>query len=88
MISGIVIKKNRKTEEKQDEYKNEFGRKGSTCNGTTAESCLEEAYEVIKDRKGKMIDGVFVKEEYYGETQITCWSHPIFTEKLFNRGTS
>ena len=24
---------------------------------------LEEAYEVIKDRKGKMIDGVFVKEE-------------------------
>ena len=35
----------------------------STCNGTTAESCLEEAYEVIKDRKGKMIDGVFVKEE-------------------------
>lgn len=35
----------------------------SFCNGTTAESCLEEAYEVIKDRKGKMIDGVFVKEE-------------------------
>ena len=27
------------------------------------ENCLEEAYEVIKDRKGKMIDGVFVKEE-------------------------
>lgn len=38
----------------------------SFCNGTTAESCLEEAYEVIKDRKGKMIDGVFVKEEDYG----------------------
>lgn len=35
----------------------------SFCNGTTAESCLEEAYEVIKNRKGKMIDGVFVKEE-------------------------
>ena len=35
----------------------------SFCNGTTSESCLEEAYEVIKDRKGKMIDGVFVKEE-------------------------
>ena len=35
----------------------------SFCNGTTAENCLEEAYEVIKDRKGKMIDGVFVKEE-------------------------
>lgn len=25
--------------------------------------CLEHAYEQIKDRKGKMIDGVFVKEE-------------------------
>lgn len=35
----------------------------SLFNGTTAENCLEEAYEVIKDRKGKMIDGVFVKEE-------------------------
>ena len=35
----------------------------SFCNGTTAENCLEEAYKVIKDRKGKMIDGVFVKEE-------------------------
>ena len=39
----------------------------SFFNGTTAENCLEEAYEVIKDRKGKMIDGVFVKEEDYGE---------------------
>ena len=35
----------------------------SFCNGTTAENCLDEAYNVIKDRKGKMIDGVFVKEE-------------------------
>lgn len=35
----------------------------SFCNGTTAENCLEEAYNVIKDRKGKMVDGVFVKEE-------------------------
>ena len=35
----------------------------SFCNGTTAENCLEEAYKVIKDRKGTMIDGVFVKEE-------------------------
>ena len=24
--------------------------------------CLESAYDVIKDRKGKMIDGLFVKE--------------------------
>ena len=25
--------------------------------------CLEKAYEKIKDRKGKTIDGIFVKEE-------------------------
>lgn len=30
--------------------------------GTTLEECLEKAYDDIKDRKGKMIDGVFVKE--------------------------
>ena len=35
----------------------------SLYNETTAEKCLDEAYEVIKDRKGKMIGGVFVKEE-------------------------
>ena len=35
----------------------------SFLNGTTAENCLDEVYNVIKDRKGKMIDGVFVKEE-------------------------
>jgi hypothetical protein len=35
----------------------------SLFNGTTDENCLDEAYNVIKDRKGKMIDGVFVKEE-------------------------
>ena len=35
----------------------------SLYNETTSEKCLDEAYEVIKDRKGKMIDGVFVKEE-------------------------
>ena len=27
------------------------------------EECIATAYEEIKDRKGKMIDGVFVKEE-------------------------
>lgn len=31
-------------------------------NGLTLEHCLEVAYADIKDRKGKMIDGVFVKE--------------------------
>ena len=31
-------------------------------NGLTLEQCLEHAYNDIKDRKGKMVDGVFVKE--------------------------
>ena len=31
-------------------------------NGLTLEECLEVAYEDIKDRKGKMVDGIFVKE--------------------------
>ena len=31
-------------------------------NGYTMDECLETAYNDIKDRKGKMIDGIFVKE--------------------------
>lgn len=31
-------------------------------NGLNLTSCLQHAYEDIKDRKGKMVDGVFVKE--------------------------
>jgi len=31
-------------------------------NGLTLNECLRAAWEDIKDRKGKMIDGVFVKE--------------------------
>jgi len=31
-------------------------------NGLTIENCLEQAWNDIKDRKGKMIDGIFVKE--------------------------
>lgn len=30
--------------------------------GIDIEGCIEKAYEEIKDRKGKMINGVFVKE--------------------------
>lgn len=32
-------------------------------NGLTLEDCLEHAYNEIADRKGKMINGVFVKQE-------------------------
>ena len=31
--------------------------------GLSISQCLEHAYNDIKDRKGKMIDGVFVKKE-------------------------
>ena len=31
--------------------------------GTTLEECLEVAYNDIKDRKGRMVDGIFVKDE-------------------------
>ena len=31
-------------------------------NNFTVEECLEIAYNDIKDRKGKMVDGIFVKD--------------------------
>ena len=31
--------------------------------GLSVEECLEIAYNEIKDRKGKLINGVFIKEE-------------------------
>ena len=31
-------------------------------NNLTLEECLERAWQDIKDRKGKMIDGIFIKE--------------------------
>lgn len=32
-------------------------------NGLHLDGCIKEAYDTIKDRHGKMIDGVFVKDE-------------------------
>ena len=31
-------------------------------NGYTLEGCLAQAYGDIKDRKGRLVDGIFVKE--------------------------
>ena len=31
--------------------------------GLDVRECISQAYEEIKDRKGKMIDGIYVKEE-------------------------
>jgi NTP pyrophosphatase (non-canonical NTP hydrolase) len=32
-------------------------------NGVSLRDCLQKAYNDIKDRKGKMVDGIFIKEE-------------------------
>ena len=34
----------------------------TTRNGVTLSECLARAWDDIKDRKGKMVDGIFVKE--------------------------
>lgn len=31
--------------------------------GVEIEECIAEAWHVIKDRKGRMIDGIFIREE-------------------------
>jgi NTP pyrophosphatase (non-canonical NTP hydrolase) len=31
--------------------------------GLDIEDCIDSAYEVIKNRKGKLVNGVFIKEE-------------------------
>lgn len=36
-------------------------------NNLTLTHCLQEAWIDIKDRKGKMVDGIFVKEEDYSK---------------------
>ena len=36
-------------------------------NNLTIEECLDKAYNSIKDRKGKMVDGIFVKEDSPGD---------------------
>jgi NTP pyrophosphatase (non-canonical NTP hydrolase) len=36
--------------------------------GLKIETCVEQAYDVIKDRKGKMTNGTFVKQEQLTET--------------------
>jgi len=45
-------------------------------NNLSIEECLEKAYNDIKDRKGKMVDGIFVKEE------TTTTTNPIPTNRM------
>ena len=42
----------------------------ATRNGVTLSECLARAWDDIKDRKGKMIDGIFVKEEDFPRMNI------------------
>lgn len=35
---------------------------GAACLGIRAEQCLEDVINIITKRKGKMVDGVFVKD--------------------------
>lgn len=39
--------------------------------GFTIEECIEIAYDEIKDRRGKLVDGVFIKEEDLDEEDCT-----------------
>ena len=43
-------------------------------NGHCLEDCLEVAWEDIKDRKGMMVDGVFIKEDDLYEH---CTNHGV-----------
>ena len=55
--------------------------------GVSMEECLLTAYNDIKDRKGKMIDGIFVKEEDSNKEHAEDLTHenevPVY-DKGFN----
>lgn len=38
-------------------------------NGMTLEECLQKAYNEIADRKGKIVDGVFIKDSDLGDVE-------------------
>lgn len=50
-------------------------------NNILMEECLQVAYNDIKDRKGKMIDGIFVKQDDIIEQglQVNKDGHPAYT---------
>ena len=49
-------------------------------NDITMEECLETAYNDIKDRKGKMVDGVFIKEKDDIEKKLKEFKNKIKTK--------
>ena len=45
-------------------------------NGTNLEECLYQAWNDIKDRKGKMVNGIFIKEDDNDESAYKVASIP------------
>lgn len=51
------------------------------------EDCIEAAYGDIADRKGKMVNGVFVKEEDLQKTsQVTEATREVIKDELYQDG--
>jgi hypothetical protein len=53
-------------------------------NGVSITDCLEVAYNDIKDRKGKMVDGIFIKES---DEVAAVSAHPYYLQD-WNNSTS
>lgn len=52
---------------------------GKLKENQTVEHCLGVAYDVIKDRDGEIVDGMFIKEE-----RINNYEHPLYTGRTNN----
>ena len=52
---------------------------GKLKENQTIEHCLGVAYDVIKDRDGEIVDGMFIKEE-----RINNYEHPLYTGRTNN----
>jgi len=48
--------------------------------------CLEVAWQEIKDRKGKMVDGTFVKESEFGSIQVITYESWEKADKITHDG--
>jgi NTP pyrophosphatase (non-canonical NTP hydrolase) len=57
--------------------------------GNTVENCIEGAWDEIKDRKGRMVDGVFVKEAdlptYFLDANDNCVDDVPFPDSRCRR---
>ena len=46
--------------------------------GTSIETCIDAAYDEIKNRKGKMVNGTFVKNEWVWTNNSCYYSRTIY----------